>query len=244
MNYYAVDMHIHTVLSPCASDEMTPMTIVKEAIKRNLAMIAISDHNSAGNADAVRRAAGNELVVLSGIEITTAEEAHVLGIFPDHRSAASLAERILETLPFEMADSRIFGEQVFMDENDRPLGKETRMLSSASSFSLSEVVGLIRARGGLAIASHIDRPSFSVISQLGLMPEDVCFDALEISAAGVALEKMKDFEVYGLPLVTSSDSHTPDRIGACVSFLEAPEPSFAELALALKKSQGRRCFIA
>ena len=82
------DLHIHTALSPCADGEMTPPAIVHEAVMKGLGMIAICDHNSAANTEAVQKAAGGLLTVIAGMEITTAEEVHVIGLFPTVQSAA------------------------------------------------------------------------------------------------------------------------------------------------------------
>jgi hypothetical protein len=90
----------------------------------------------------------------------------------------------------------------------------------------------------------VDRPSFSVISQLGVFPEDVRFDALEISAAGRARGRQRDFISMGVPLVSSSDGHYLDDIGSGYTTLEAAEPSFEELRLAFRNKGERRCRLA
>jgi hypothetical protein len=118
---------------------------------------------------------------------------------------------------------------------------ETRMLATATTLGLSEAVGLIRGNGGLAVASHVDRPSFSVISQLGMLPEDVRFDALELSAIGSASGRAAEFARWGLPMLTSSDSHFLSEVGSGRTVLEMLAPTFGELALALRGIEGRRC---
>jgi hypothetical protein len=246
------DLHIHTGLSPCASEEMTPPAIVSEAIRKGLGMIAICDHNTAGNVEAVvaaaRGAAGKapsmaELCVVPGIEITTSEEVHVLGLFPDVPSARNAAGEVLDTLPLHDSTQAPEG-QFLLDAEGLVVGRERRMLFSASGFSLADTVALVRRHGGLAVASHVDRPSFSVISQLGVFPEDVRFDALEISAAGRARGRQRDFISMGVPLVSSSDGHYLDDIGSGYTTLEAAEPSFEELRLAFRNKGERRCRLA
>ena len=93
------DLHIHTALSPCASEEMRPPAIVREALKKGLDMIAICDHNTAGNVKATQTAAAGYLTVIPGIEITTAEEVHVLGLFPSSEEATAIATEVRNTLP-------------------------------------------------------------------------------------------------------------------------------------------------
>lgn len=227
MKRFAADLHIHTALSPCAEQSMSPARIVAVAESRGLDMIAVCDHNCAGNVAAVQAAAaGGPLAVVPGIEITTREEVHVLGLFAAEGASRAVSEAVQAALPPPAA------------EPDSPL------LSSASALSLSEAVALIRAHGGLAVAAHVDRRAFSVLGQLGLMPEEPRFDAAEISAAGVRLGRAPRYLDLGLALISGSDSHCPDEIGAGSTLLEMAEPSFGELALALRGADGRRCRLA
>jgi PHP family Zn ribbon phosphoesterase len=237
------DLHLHTALSPCASPDMTPPRIVREALSQGLALIAVCDHNACGNARAVARAGGDRLAVIPGMEITTAEEVHVLGLFPSPEAAESAACSVQTGLP-AWAPPRGCTQQRLLDEEGRILGYESHLLAGSSGLSLAQAVAMIRSLGGLAVASHVDRRSFSVISQLGFLPPEVRFDALEISAAGAARGRAAEFLPAGLPLLSSSDGHCPEEVGAGCTLLEAEEASFAELALALRGEGGRRCGIA
>jgi predicted metal-dependent phosphoesterase TrpH len=247
MRQFMADLHVHTALSPCASSEMTPPRIVREALAHGLDLIAVCDHNSAGNAGAVQRAAGDRLAVIAGMEITSREEVHVLGLFDSTAAALQAGERVLvglpEASPAGGARPRT-EEQPFLDETGAVIGGEPRMLAAATDLSLAQVVDLIRAHGGLAVAAHLDRRAFSVLGQLGFLPVEVRFDALEVTAAGVARGRAHGLAVYGLPLLASSDCHFPEEVGAGCTVLEAEEPSFAELARALRAEGGRRCAIA
>jgi hypothetical protein len=187
---FLADLHIHTALSPCAEAEMTPPAIVEAAMGKGLAMIAICDHNAAGNVaatqEAARGAAQRELrppIVIAGMEITTVEEVHVVGLFPGAWAALAAAEEVRATLPPATEKSSRFGEQRLLDAAGEVRGRDDRMLSAASTFELAAAVGLIHRRNGIAIASHIDRPAFGVIGQLGMFPADAGFDAIELSAA-------------------------------------------------------------
>lgn len=273
MRRVRADLHIHTALSPCASEEMVPTAIVKEALSKGLAMIAVCDHNAAGNVEAVMSAASmaaaawrsagaevkKELMVIAGMEITTAEEVHVLGFFPSADAAAMAAAEVLDTLASLETIPRVESEaggQLLFDGEGRIIGREERMLFSASKHSLAQTVALIRRNGGLAVASHVDRPSFSVLSQLGVFPEDVVFDALEISGVGVRAGRHRGFLSIGLPLVSSSDSHYLEDIGGGYTLLDIDQPAewgspsekrkspFEELRLALRGDEGRRCSLA
>ena len=220
MNRLAADMHIHTSLSPCASSEMTPHAIALEAARRGLAMIAVCDHNTAGNVRAVAAAAAmisGGPVVIAGMEITTVEEAHVLGWFRTPGDAIAAA-----------------GE----------LKVDPALASAACQFSLTQTVDLIHRYGGLAVAAHVDRRSCSVPGQRGFVPPDVPFDGLEISAAGAARGRAADFAALGLPLVSSSDCHFLGDMGSGSTMLEVSEPSFDEIVMALRMVEGRGCAIA
>jgi predicted metal-dependent phosphoesterase TrpH len=242
---FAADLHIHTALSPCASEEMTPSAIVDTAVQRGLAMIAVCDHNSAGNVAAVQQAAGNDIAVLVGMEITTSEEAHVIGLFPDAAAASAASQAVRETLPdVDPGTRRRFGDQVLMDAQGRIVGDETKLLAAASGLSLSESVHLIKRHGGIAVAAHIDRPSFSVLSQLGVFPVDAGFDAVEVSAVTAASARSSEFASFNLPVVTGSDAHFLSDIGICRTVFEMSRPTFEELVGALKETGGRRIYHA
>jgi PHP family Zn ribbon phosphoesterase len=243
MRSILADLHVHTALSPCADREMTPPAIVEEALARGLGMIAICDHNSAGNIAATQEAAGRRVSVIAGIEITTAEEVHVIGLFSNIGEALAVAEEVRDSLPESWVVSGRFDEQPLMDRYGRQWGLETRMLAAACDFTLSEAVDLVKEYSGLAIAAHVDRPAFGIIGQLGLIPEDMEFDALEVSAAAPAKWSV-ELASYGFPIITSSDAHYLSDIGGSTSVLEALEPTFRELSLALQGVEGRGCRIA
>lgn len=204
-------------------------------------MIAICDHNSAANCAAVQEAAGEVLAVLAGLEITTAEEAHVLGLFPDAEHASNAGNEVCATLPRVTSQSRRFGEQLIMNAAGEAVSCETRMLSTSSAFSLSEAVLLIKRHEGVAVASHVDRPSYSVMSQLGFFPPDSGFDAIEISAAGRRAGRQEAFAPLRLPMLVSSDSHYLSEVGAGRTCLEVQDATFHEFTLALRGAEGRRC---
>ncbi|NLW50275.1 MAG: PHP domain-containing protein [Candidatus Brocadiaceae bacterium] len=244
MRIFRIDLHIHSALSACADDEMTPPAIVEAAQRAGLEMIAICDHNAAGNTAAIQAAAGPSPVVLAGMEITTAEEAHVVGLFPCPEAAERAAAEVRAALPHADAlrrgvPRRGFGAQRLMTPDGVCCGLDDALLSAASALSLSDAVDVVRRHGGLAVAAHVDRPSFSVPAQLGMMPADVRFDAIEISAAGARRGREAEFAALELPILFGSDSHSLEEIGAACTMLRAAEPSFAELALALQARAGR-----
>jgi hypothetical protein len=243
------DLHIHTALSPCGGDEMTPPAIVAAALAARLDMVAVCDHNAAGNARAVAEAAravgeasGARLAVVAGIEITTVEEVHVLGLFPTATAAANAADEVRELLPqADEAYGTFFGEQRLMAADGVGVGNEPRALALATSLRLDAAVALIKRYGGLAVAAHIDRPNFGVLAQLGFFPYEAGFDAVELSrhvAPGSAAEAA--CAEHHLPVLRSSDSHYLADVGGAATELALEAPTFAELALAVRHGQGRR----
>lgn len=204
-------------------------------------MIAICDHNSAANVASVTHAArGTGVTVLPGIEVQTAEEIHVLGLFDDLDAAADVARQVRQTLPAADAEYyRHFGDQDLLDSDGRIVGSEPRMLDTSTALSLADAVDLIHSRGGLAIAAHVNRPSFSVFSQLGLFPEAVGFDAIELFAPSVAAGRWKaQIDAARLPAVFSSDAHRLNEISPH-TLLTLDSPTFGEFRLALRGEGGR-----
>lgn len=248
MRSIAADLHVHSALSACADESMTPKTIVYSAIAAGLEMIAICDHNSAANTAAVKEAAesiaGSLFHVIAGMEITTREEAHIVGLFPDAAHARDASDELAAHLPDIGGRGNPYGRQLIMNAEGEILGEAEKLLSFATDLSLSETVALIRRYGGLAIAAHIDRPTYSVISQLGFLPEDVTFDALEVSEAGVKQGRAEEFRQHGLPLISSSDAHYPDNIGDGNTLLSIDALSFEEIRSALRGENDRGCRLA
>jgi 3',5'-nucleoside bisphosphate phosphatase len=243
MKSFHTDLHIHTKLSPCGSEEMTPRAIAAAAHAAGLEIIAICDHNCCRNASAVMDAAlPHGLVVLPGIEIETSERIHLLGLFPDVSSALQMSEEIGAFLPAADDGYRArIGEQILFAADDSPVGTEHRALASPSHLDLRAAVQRIKHFGGLAIAAHVERPSFSVYSQLGDVPRDVPFDALEVSPVHHRPIGLREkFARYGWPLVASSDSHYLAEVGRARSQFVMAEPSFQEISLALKGIEGRK----
>ena len=240
MRLIKADLHIHTCLSPCAEISISPKRIVEKAFKCGFDMIFITDHNSMENAEAAIRASrGYEsLNVYPGMEITSKEEVHTLALFKDIQSAYNTQRTVHRNLPNAVNQSE-FIEQIIANEFDEVEGYSAKSLFSAVNMSVSEIVDLIHNNKGLAIAAHIDRESFSVISQLGFIPGNLNFDALEVSP-NTDLEKAKDkfkeyYEKYNF--VTGSDSHFIDNFGKFFMEFECEDNSFESFASYIRKSK-------
>ena len=238
---FRADLHIHSCLSPCGELESYPRRIVERALEAGLDIIAVTDHNSAENAAATVQAAhGTRLTVLPGMEIASAEEVHILGLFGTVDDVGAVQDEVARGLP-EMPEGAAFVEdQVVVDAEDGVTGFSRRFLMAATRLDIREVVELIRGRGGLAIAAHVDRPSFSVISQLGFVPFGLALDALEISPLTTLAEARAGCASGSrLPLVRFSDAHRPGEIGGAWTEFLLAAPSLAELHKALREADGR-----
>lgn len=234
MRELRADLHIHTCLSPCADREMSPLAVVREGREKGLHVIAVCDHNSAENVAAARRAAENTgLAVIGGIEISSREEVHVLGLFRDGPALESAQQVVFENLVGEN-EPQTFGEQLVMNERDEVVRRSSRLLIGATELSLEDVVGTIHRLGGVAIAAHVDRPSFSVISQLGFIPPGVGFDGAEVCS------EERPTLPEGLAVVRSSDAHRPGEIGSRHTLFLVERPTASEIGMALHRMEGRR----
>jgi predicted metal-dependent phosphoesterase TrpH len=236
------DLHIHTCLSPCADLEMSPLAIVKKAAECKLDIIAITDHNSAENIIAAQKASENMgLTVLAGMEIASSEEAHILAFFDDTESIIKLQDIAYDNLLPGENDEKLFGEQIIVNEKDEVLDFNKRLLIGATLLTAQEIVTTIHSLGGLAIASHIDKEAFSIISQLGFIPEDLEFDALEMSPNMDRKNAEESFEMYNsFTWISSSDAHYLGDIGKRTTSFFMNEPSLKEMALAMKNIDGRK----
>lgn len=235
MRLFRADLHVHTCLSPCADLDMTPRTVVRQALRAGLDIIAVCDHNSGENVPAVRRlarAAG--MVVIPGMEVTSREEVHVLALFEHTRQLGAMQRLVYAHLP-DRGAARAPGQQLVVNERDEVVRFNRKLLHGAVSLSLEDTVDRIHSLDGIAIASHIDREGFGIIGQLGFIPPGLPLDALEIafgdtSAAGAT----------SLPFVTSSDAHQPDVVGSKFTTFYMAAPSLREIREALGGRGGRR----
>jgi hypothetical protein len=219
---------------------MSPRAVVAAAVERGLDMIAICDHNSAENVAAVQEASRRQPVhVLAGIEVTSREEVHVLGLFGEMEQALSMQDLIYAHLDGEN-DAARFGLQVVADSDDEVRDFNPRLLIGATDLPLEAVVAAVHSRAGLAVAAHVDREGFGLVGQLGFIPEDLPLDALEISPRLTLQEARKRFadeQMY--PFIQGSDAHRLEQIGGGFTVLRAEAANWEELCLALRSAEGR-----
>ena len=208
MLYY--DFHIHSALSPCGDKDMTPNNIVNMAAICGLDAIAVSDHNSVGNVRAAI-AAGKKagVAVIPGMEVETEEEVHILTLYPSPDAAEAAAKEVYKALPDIKNRPEIFGEQLIMDEDDNVVGIEEKLLISAAAMSLNRLFDTVKSVGGLFIPAHVDRHSYSVLTNLGFIPDDLDIQTIEVSrnTADLAayLDSRPELEKYRI--MRNSDAH-------------------------------------
>lgn len=214
------DMHIHSCLSPCADDEMTPQNIVNMALLKGLNMIAVTDHNAADNLPAILKAAeGTALTVVPGMELTTKEEVHVLGYFPSLEQVQVCAAHIAAHLQKLPNNPRFFGRQLIMDAEDQVTGELSNLLLQATDLSVEDMFALVRDCGGVPVPAHIDRPSHGILALLGFINPDLHVTCAEISRNALAVT-LPDPQMQR---ISSSDAHQLGDIFEQVQALELPE---------------------
>jgi len=238
------DLHIHSCLSPCGELSIYPRKIVERALEEGLEIVAVTDHNTAENAAAVLRAArGTGLVVFPGMELTSEEEVHVLGLFETMEALSPVQDEIFRKLPAPMENDPYLKDQVIVDENDQVTGFSSHFLMAAAGLSVFEIVELVHRHGGLAIASHVDREAFGLVSQLGFIPPGLALDALEVSPLMSLRRARRAFaSEASLPLVRFSDAHRPEEIGRAWTEFSLAARTWDEIRLALTGSRGRKVF--
>jgi PHP family Zn ribbon phosphoesterase len=219
---------------------MYPSAIVEKSIAENIDIIGICDHNASENTEYVIKAAeGKRLIVFPGMEITTTEEVHVVALFEKIDELYGLQELINDSLSGTNREE-IFGCQPIVNELDEVEGFNDRLLIGSTSLSLYETVEAVHRFNGVAIAAHIDRESFSVLGQLGFIPSDCRFNALEISRISADEARRQHPELSSYRFVTSSDAHFITDIGTKTSTICMEKPTVSELKMALQGLEGRR----
>lgn len=223
------DFHIHSCLSPCGDLEMSPKAIAAEAKKKGLDIIALTDHNTALNTPAFRVACNSAgLFALYGLEITSSEEAHVLALFKTPEQAVEMGKTIYSSLITEKNDPEKWGDQVYVDEEENILGELDKYLAGgASIYSISQLLKMTEEMGGMFIPAHIDKPMFSIKSQLGFLPDE------EYTAVGITkLPPVMD--LHGIPFITNSDAHYLHNIGDRSFTLEIENFTFTDIKNAIQ----------
>lgn len=241
MNVFKADLHIHTVLSPCGSLEMSPRAIVEAALKAKLDIIGITDHNSTRQCRAVVTEAEKAgITVYCGAEVTTKEEVHCLAFFENFEKLDEFQLFLDANLSDIRNDTGLFGYQVVVNEKEEIVYEEERLLISALGKSIDQVEQEVHRLGGLFIPAHVNRQKYSLISQLGFIPPDLKFDALELTGRQDTRAFLNAWPgLKHAVIIRSSDAHQPEKIGESFTGLLMADTGFGEFAMALAGKEGR-----
>lgn len=228
---FAVDFHIHSALSPCGDDDMTPNNIVNMALLKNLDIIAVTDHNSCENLPALTEAAKeNGLMLIPGMEVQTKEEVHIICLFKRLEAAMKFSEIVYNSLPDIKNNEELFGRQLLFNSADEITGKVDKLLLSSTALSVNDVFIIVRGLGGICIPAHVDRMGYSIITNLGFIPPSLKVKSVEISknsSPEVLFKKYPFLKQYNW--IISSDAHYLWDISEREFFIEMEYLSISEL---------------
>ncbi len=223
--YY--DFHLHSCLSPCGDNEMTPYNLVNMAKILGYDIIALTDHNSTKNCRAAVEAGKKaNITVVPGTELCTSEEIHVVCLFSCVENAENFGAYIYENIPKIKNRPEIFGEQLVMNSEDAVLENEELLLTAASFIGIDAVPGLMKKFGGVCFPAHIDRNSYSIISALGTFGEDLDVHAFELTPNANEKEYLEKYPATrGKLILRNSDSHYLENMRLPENIIELKENS-------------------
>lgn len=242
MNTFKADLHIHTILSPCASLEMSPKNIVRAALDKNLDIIGVTDHNSTRQCKIVAKEAEKlGLTTYLGVEVTTKEEIHCLAYFNSFEKLEQFQKHLDASLPDVKNNPELFGYQVVVDENEDIQYEEDKLLISALLLGIDKVEELVHQLDGIFIPAHVNKAKDSITSQLGFIPSKLKADALELTKF-ISRENFQtqNPNTKSFTFIKSSDSHQLASIGESYVLLEMESTDFTEFYKALHNLEGRK----
>lgn len=245
MNIYKADLHIHTVLSPCGSLDMSPIAIVNTALEKGIQIIGITDHNSTLQSPLVQEI-GEErgLFVLCGAEVTSREEVHCLTYFPNLEKLKLFQDYLDEYLPCVQNNSDYFGYQVLVDIDENIVYTEERLLISAINQSIEQISETVFDLDGIFVPAHVDKTKNSIISQLGFFPKNLKVNGIELTQKGIDLDFVnKHNSLSGLTQILNSDAHFIEDIGKGTSSFVIDNLCFDEIKMAFRFENQRNLFI-
>jgi len=206
------DLHNHSCLSPCGSLELSPRNILELGAAKKLKLMALTDHNSSLNCPAFAKLAPQfGIIPIFGMEATTSEEIHVLCLFTSLEASMTFNEYAYSILTPFLNNPEKTGDQVYVDEDDNIEGEVEYYLVNPIDLSIDNIGAKVKEYGGIVIPAHVDRPAFSMTSQLGVIVEGP-WSALECVRIPPAVNGLP-LNTYGYPLTVSSDAHYLEHIG-------------------------------
>lgn len=235
-----VDLHLHTVLSACAEVEMIPPLIVHQALSLGLNVIAVTDHNCADNVNAVMQAARDSgIVVLPGMEVQSREEVHMLCLFDALEQVTIWQDIISSALPDLVNNEAVFGAQYVVDATGDHVRTKERLLSTSIQLSVENIVESVNKLQGICLPAHVDRPSYSILANLGFIPPGLDIAGVELSKNTPPTRARQEYQQlakYGL--VVNGDAHRLTEMGAR-TLVRVQAPTVSELRLAFNHQKGR-----
>lgn len=245
METFRADLHVHTVLSPCADIEMLPPLIIAEALSLGINLIAITDHNATANISSVQKSAiQSNITVLPGMELQTKEEVHVLCLFDTLDQVRELQKFVDQKLPQIKNNPDYFGTQLVVDEIGDFIEIEERLLITSADVSIEEAFLKVQELEGILVPAHINRKANGLIEILGFVPSDLPFPALEISRhVSPEIAHKKFPQIKGYNLIQNGDVHRLNEfIGTTYFTIE--KPVIKEIKQALQNIDGRSFYVS
>ena len=208
MNKYYYDLHIHSCLSPCGDEDNTPNNIAGMAAISGINILALTDHNTVKNCPAFFKAAKRYgIIPIAGMELTTAEDIHVVCLFEELSDALRFDEYVHTNRTLIKNRPEIFGEQTVLDDEDNIIDREEHLLINATKITIDEVCEVVSKYNGLCYPAHIDRDANGIISILGDLPADAEFGLFELHNGDLIDEYSERYKIPKDRFIISSDAH-------------------------------------
>lgn len=233
----AYDFHLHSCLSPCGDNDMTPANMIAMAALKNLDVVALTDHNSSKNCPAfLCMAKKYDIIAIPGMELCTQEEVHVLCLFSRLEDAMNFDGYVYEHLIPVPNNQSIFGRQQIYDEEDQVVGEEPYLLINATDISFEKVYDLVKDYNGIMIPAHIDRMANSLLYNLGFIPPESKFSCVELYDKA-KMESLRKENPYldNCKVITNSDAHYLGHINEGVNFIHSESRDIKDILRALER---------
>lgn len=224
------DLHIHSALSPCADDSMTPNNIINMAFLKGLDIIAITDHNSYFNVEPIiDLGREKDILVIPGMEITTLEDIHLLCYFDCYPTLRNFGEKIYKSIPNITNNKSLFGNQLILDNEDNIVGEVDKLLINGSKFSIDKIYKMVIDHNGVLIPAHVDRKSYSILSVLGFIPDNFNIKFVEIKNKSYNNKILKKYR-----FIYNSDAHHLGDISESINIININEKNLKKVLTYLK----------
>ena len=228
MSKYYYDLHIHSCLSPCGDNDCTPNNLVGMGVLAGLQIMALTDHNTCRNCPAFFEAARRQgIIPVPGMELTTAEDIHMICLFPDLDSAMAFDAEIRTRRLLIPNRPDIFGDQLVMNGEDEVVDTEPHLLSNATEVSVEEAAPLAEHFGGVCYPAHIDREANGLVAVLGALPPDHGYSCVELHDGEREAHYRATQPLEGVRTVVGSDAHYLWDIRDAAAWLEIDDEPYS-----------------